>query len=85
MRNDYRVGRRQVSFVCDVGLWELVRVRAVAGGVSVTSVIVGLLEGFVEEGSSSSVVDWGAVFAAGVKPVRGVPVPVVVDPLEEIA
>jgi hypothetical protein len=51
----------------------------------VTSVIVGLLEGFVEGGSSSSVVDWGAVFAAGVKPVRGVPVPVVVDPLEEIA
>jgi hypothetical protein len=49
-------------------------------------VIVGLLEGFVEGGSSSSsVVDWGAVFAAGVKPVRGVPVPVVVDPLEEIA
>ena len=86
MRNDYRVGRRQVSFVCDVGLWELVRGVAVAEGRSVTSVIVGLLEGLVGGGGSSSGgVDWDAILLAGVKPAGRVGVVCVVDPLEEIA
>jgi hypothetical protein len=46
VRNKYRVGRKQVSFVVDVGLWLRVKDVAAARGVSVTR----LVTGFIEEG-----------------------------------
>ena len=87
-KNDYRVGRRQVSFVVDEGLWGAVKAAAVAGGVSVTAFVTGLLEDavVVERSVGGVGPDWDAIMAAGreVKVVYSVDT-VVVDPLEEIA
>lgn len=46
VKNGYRVGRKQVSFVVDVGLWLRVKQVAAARGVSVTR----LVTDFIEEG-----------------------------------
>lgn len=90
-KNDYRVGRRQVSFVVDEGLWCAVKAAAVAGGVSVTGFVTGVLEDAVVVERSVERVgpDWGAILAAGSRGKVVYPVDVVdvrvVDPLEEIA
>ena len=42
--NDYRVGRRQVSFVVDEGLWGVVRVCASVRGMSMTQWLTEVLE-----------------------------------------
>lgn len=44
MRNDYRAGRRQVSFVVDEALWVAVKGLAAARGMSVTRFVTELLE-----------------------------------------
>ena len=47
-KNDYRSGRRQVSFVVDEVLWLQVKAVAAAQGVSVTRLVTGLLEEAVD-------------------------------------
>ena len=48
--NDYRRGRRQVSFVVDEGLWVAVKGVAAARGWSVTRLVTDLLEREVCDG-----------------------------------
>ena len=87
-KNDYRVGRRQVSFVVDEGLWGLVRAAAAGRGVSVTGFVTGLLEDavVVEPVGERVGPDWDSILAAGKRGKVVYPVDVrVVDPLEEIA
>lgn len=65
--NDYRRGRRQVSFVVDEGLWVAVKVRAGLEGVSVTRFVSGLLEEVVGGGGvGGGSVDFGGPAASGV-------------------
>lgn len=77
-----------MSFVVDEGLWCAVKAAAVAGGVSVTAFVTGLLEDavVVERPVGGVGVDWDGILAAGreAKVVYKVDA-VVVDPLEEIA
>ena len=60
MKNQYRVGRRQVSFVVDEDLWVAVKCVAADAGVSVTGFVTGLLlsaTSEVQQGSASPVVE----------------------------
>jgi len=86
--NDYRVGRRQVSFVVDEGLWGAVKAAAALRGLSVTAFVTGLLEDavVVEAPVVQGQPDWESIMAAGraAKVVYKVDT-VEADPLEEIA
>lgn len=99
MRNDYRQGRRQVSFVVDEALWAAVKGLAAARGVSVTRFVTELLEAQVMPDvqpntspstlapATSTTPDWESIMERG-RASRVVVVSDTVsggDPLEEIA
>lgn len=63
--NDYRRGRRQVSFVVDEGLWVAVKGVAAARGWSVTRLVTDLLEREVCDGDVGVGSGGGARAAAG--------------------
>lgn len=71
--NDYRRGRRQVSFVVDEGLWLAVKAAAAGGGVSVTAFVTDLLENAVgtaptvgeQQGTPLFELDWDALMERG--------------------
>jgi hypothetical protein len=87
-KNDYRVGRRQVSFVVDEGLWGAVRDAARVRGCSMSDVVRDALlsEVVVEAPMLRGQPDWESIMAAGRAAKVVYPVDVrVVDPLEEIA
>lgn len=74
--NDYRRGKRQVSLVVDEGLWWAVKAVAGHRGVSVTSLVTGLLEDLVDDEQQAeqdapggsvrpATPDWAAILGAG--------------------
>ena len=94
--NDYRRGKRQVSFVVDESLWLAVRAAAVRRGTSMTSVIRDALlsetAGEQQEQPDTSPAptpDWSSILRAGALAKGGDRVVYDVasqtDPLEEIA
>lgn len=100
MKNKYREGRRQVSFVVDDDLMVRVRAAAAAGRVSVTAFITGLMEEATSDRQQVSAhtdrfqptesrrPDFGVILAEGRAAkslVRDIVVSVEVDPIEEIA
>lgn len=99
MRNDYRAGRRQVSFVVDEALWGATKGLAAARGMSVTAFVTGLLEAEVMPDvqpdtpasplapATPTTPDWDSIMERG-RASRVVVVSDTVsgsDPLEEIA
>lgn len=63
VRNDYRVDRKVLHCVVEVGLHDRVRAAAAASGVSITAFVVDVLEGSLGDGvgvGSSDCVVFGA-------------------------